>query len=87
MSHDAVQDLLAKHATAGGKKNWLFIGHPDASRGAAILYSIIVSCLRHGKGPATYLREVLTRLPAMIRDSYPASIHRFVRLSFLFFIS
>ena len=51
--------------TAVGKKNWLFIGHPDAGRRAAILYSLIVSCLRHGKDPAVYLRDVLTRLPAM----------------------
>jgi transposase len=51
--------------TALGKKNWLFIGHPDAGRRAAILYSIIVSCLRHGKDPAAYLRDILTRLPAM----------------------
>jgi transposase len=51
--------------TALGKKNWLFIGHPDAGRRAAILYSIIVSCLRHGKDPATYLCDVLARLPAM----------------------
>ncbi|MBC8008923.1 MAG: transposase domain-containing protein [Burkholderiales bacterium] len=41
------------------------MGHPDAGRRAAILYSIIVSCLRHGKDPAAYLRDVLTRLPAM----------------------
>ena len=51
--------------TAVGKKNWLFIGHPDAGRRAAILYSLIVSCLRHGKDPAAYLRDALTRLPAM----------------------
>jgi transposase len=51
--------------TAVGKKNWLFIGHPDAGRRAAILYSLIVSCLRHGKDPAAYLRDVLARLPSM----------------------
>ena len=51
--------------TAVGKKNWLFIGHPDAGRRAATIYSLIVSCLRHGKDPAAYLRDVLTRLPAM----------------------
>jgi transposase len=51
--------------TAVGKKNWLFIGHPDAGRRAAILYSLIISCLRHGKDPAAYLRDVLSRLPAM----------------------
>lgn len=51
--------------TALGKKNWLFIGHPDAGRRAAILYSLIVSCLRHAKDPGAYLRDVLSRLPTM----------------------
>lgn len=48
-----------------GKKNWLFIGHPDAGQRSAILYSLIVSCQRHGKDPLAYLRDVLTRLPRM----------------------
>jgi transposase len=48
-----------------GKKNWLFIGHPDAGQRSAILYSMIVSCQRHGKDPLAYLRDILTRLPGM----------------------
>jgi transposase len=51
--------------SAIGKKNWLFIGHPDAGQRSAIIYSIVVSCQRHGKDPHTYLRDVLTRLPAL----------------------
>jgi hypothetical protein len=51
--------------SAIGKKNWLFIGHPDAGQRSAIIYSIVVSCQRHGKDPLAYLRDVLTRLPAM----------------------
>jgi transposase len=51
--------------TALGKKNWLFIGHPDAGKRTAILYSIIVSCLRHGHDPEVYIRDLLTRLPTM----------------------
>ncbi len=47
------------------KKNWLFIGHPDAGQRSAILYSIIVSCQRHGKDPLAYLRDLLTRLPRL----------------------
>jgi len=31
----------------------------------AILYSIVVSCQRHGIDPAAYLRDVLSRQPAM----------------------
>ena len=48
-----------------GKKNFLFIGHPQAGQRSAILYSLIVSCQRHGKDPLAYLRDVLTRLPRM----------------------
>jgi transposase len=51
--------------SAIGKKNWLFIGHPDAGQRSAIIYSIVVSCQRHGKEPLAYLRDVLQRLPAM----------------------
>ncbi len=48
-----------------GMKNWLFIGHPDAGDRSAILYSLVLSCKRHGKDPLAYLRDVLTRLPRM----------------------
>jgi transposase len=48
-----------------GKKNWLFIGHPDAGQRSAILYSLIVSCERHGKDPLAYLKDILTKLPRM----------------------
>ena len=48
-----------------GKKNWLFIGHPEAGQRSAILYSLIVSCQRHGKEPRAYLKDILTRLPRM----------------------
>jgi transposase len=51
--------------SAIGKKNWLFIGHPEAGQRSAIIYSIVVSCQRHGKDPHAYLRDVLTRLPAL----------------------
>lgn len=59
--------------SAIGKKNWLFIGHPDAGQRTAILYSVIVSCQRHGIEPLAYLRDVLARLPAMTnRDDLEA---------------
>lgn len=48
-----------------GKRNWLFIGHPEAGQRSAILYSLIVSCQRHGKDPLAYLKDILTRLPRM----------------------
>lgn len=48
-----------------GKKNWLFIGHPEAGQRSAILYSLIVSCQRHGKDPIAYLKDILNKLPKM----------------------
>lgn len=51
--------------SAIGKKNWLFIGHPDAGQRSAIIYSIVVSCQRRGIDPLAYMRDVLTRLPTM----------------------
>jgi hypothetical protein len=48
-----------------GQKNWLFIGHPQAGDRAAVLYSLIVSAQRRGHDPHAYLKDVLTRLPAM----------------------
>jgi len=51
--------------SAVGKKNWLFIGHPDAGWRAAVIYTLIASCRRHGIEPWDYLRDVLQRLPAM----------------------
>jgi len=55
----------ATRPSAIGKKNWLFIGHPDAGQRSAIIYSIVVSCQRHRKDPLAYMRDVLTRLPRM----------------------
>ena len=51
--------------SAIGKKNWMFIGHPDAGQRSAVIYSIVVSCQRHGQDPYAYLKDVLMRLPAM----------------------
>lgn len=51
--------------SAVGKKNFLFIGHPDAGQRSAIIYSIVVSCQRHGIDPLKYMTDVLTRLPCM----------------------
>jgi transposase len=46
-----------------GKKNWLFLGHPEAGWRSAVIYSIIVSCRRHKIDPWVYLKDVFTRLP------------------------
>jgi transposase len=51
--------------SAVGKKNWLFIGHPEAGWRSAVIYSIVVSCHRRHIDPAQYLADVLRRLPGM----------------------
>jgi transposase len=58
--------------SAVGKKNWLFIGHPQAGWRSAVIYSLIVSCRRRGIEPWEYLRDVLTRLPAMKHSELPS---------------
>ena len=59
--------------SAVGKKNWLFIGHPEAGWRSAVIYSVIVSCRRRGIDPWQYLSDVLQRLPGM-KQSEIASV-------------
>jgi len=61
---------------AMGRRNWLFIGHPDAGWRSAVIYSIVGSCRRRDIEPGAYLADVLRRLPAMkaseVKDLVPA---------------
>jgi len=50
--------------SAVGKKNWLFIGSPEAGARGAIIYSLLLSARNHGVDPQAYLRDVIERLPA-----------------------
>ena len=52
----------AVRASAVGKKNFLFIGSPEAGKRSSIIYSIIVSCESHGIDPLTYMRDVLGQM-------------------------
>ena len=57
--------------SAVGKKNFLFIGSPEAGQRSAVIYSIIVSCERHGIDPLAYMTDVLEKLPSMSnQDDY-----------------
>jgi transposase len=60
--------------SAIGKKNWLFIGHPEAGWRSAVIYSIVVSCQRRGIDVWNYLRDVLTRLPNMKQADLPSML-------------
>ena len=62
--------------SALGKKNWLFVGHPEAGERSAVIYTLLGSCRRHGINPFDYLKDLFTRLPAakitQIREFTPA---------------
>jgi transposase len=49
-----------------GRKNWLFLGSDRGGHAAAVHFSLLASCKRHGHDPWVYYRDVLTRLPAML---------------------
>jgi len=51
--------------SALGKKNWMFIGHPEAGERSAVIYTLLGSCRRHGINPFDYLKDLFTRLPAV----------------------
>jgi transposase len=57
--------------TALGEKNWLFMGHADAGKRGAIVYTIVESCRRRGLDPCAYLKHVLTCLPRMTNHQVP----------------
>jgi len=67
----AIDNNAAERAlrpVAIGRKNWLFAGSDAGGRCAAIHYSLIATCQRHGVNPFDYLRDVLRRLA-----THPAS--------------
>jgi transposase len=49
--------------SAVGKKNWLFVGSPDAGKRSAVLYTLLISARNHGVDPQAYLKAVIERLP------------------------
>lgn len=77
--HLEIDNNLTENAirpSAVGKKNWLFLGHPDAGWRSAVIYSVIVSCRRRGIDPWKYLQDVLSRLPAMKQSEVPSLLPR-----------
>ncbi|MFC1783639.1 IS66 family transposase, partial [Planctomycetota bacterium] len=51
-----------------GRKNWLFAGHDNGAKRAAIIYSLIASCKLCQIDPFAYLQDVLERV-----STHPAS--------------
>ena len=58
-----VSERTLRHQ-AIGRKNWLFLGGPQAGSSAAVLYTIMASAKRHQIEPWAYLRDLLLRLHA-----------------------
>ncbi len=56
----------AVRGIALGRKNWLFLGNDRGGRAAAVHFSLLASCKRHGHDPWAYYRDILTRLPEML---------------------
>jgi transposase len=49
---------------AVGRANWTFMGSDNGGATAAVLFSFIATCERHGVNPFDYLRDVLRRIAA-----------------------
>ena len=49
--------------SAVGKKNWLFVGSPEAGKRSAVMYTLLISARNHGVDPQAYLQDVIERLP------------------------
>ena len=45
-----------------GRKNWLFVGHPNAGPRAAIILSLVETCRRLGVEAYAYLKSVISEL-------------------------
>jgi transposase len=64
-------------SSALGKRNWMFIGHPEAGERSAVIYTLLGSCRRHGITPFDYLKDLFTRLPGakitQIKEFTPAT--------------
>lgn len=49
--------------SAVGKKNWLFVGSPEAGKRSAVMYTLLISARNHGVDPQAYLKHLIARLP------------------------
>ncbi len=59
---NAVENAI--RVCAVGKKNYLFVGHPEAGWRSAVLYSVLGTCKLQGINPWNYLTWALPRLAA-----------------------
>jgi transposase len=50
--------------SAIGKKNWMFVGHPQAGEKSAIIYTLLACCKIHRINPEPYFCSILEQLVA-----------------------
>lgn len=50
-------------AAALGRKNWLFIGHPDAGWRTGVFYTMMANCTMHQINHFHYMRQFLEAVP------------------------
>ncbi|MEZ6041800.1 MAG: transposase [Planctomycetaceae bacterium] len=62
-------------AVAIGRKNWLFVGSPEAGARAAVMMSLIASCKANEVEPWACLNDVLTQIPAGASPRIPSPRH------------
>jgi hypothetical protein len=73
----SIDNLAAERALRSltiGRRNWLFRGSERGGRAAAVHFSLIASCARHEIEPFAYLRDILTRLPALLPQATPENL-------------
>ena len=61
IANNLVENAICPSAV--GKKNHLFIGHPEAGERSAIIYTLLISAEAQGVAPQTYLTDVIKRIP------------------------
>lgn len=67
LDNNVVENAIRPSAI--GKRNWLFIGSPEAGQRSAIMYTLILSAKRFGLDPLHYIKDLLLKLPAMSNHS------------------
>ena len=67
IDNNSVENAI--RTVAIGRKNWLFLGHPEGGgMRAEVFYSLIGTCKRLGVNPLKYLKDVIDRV-----STHPAS--------------
>ncbi len=61
LSNNEIENAV--RPVAVGRRNYLFAGSHDAAQRAAVVYSLLATCKKHGVEPLAWLTDVLGRIP------------------------